>query len=317
MLTALILIAGRYKFIQTFSVFMVASFTLITIINLFMLQNNATYAVTWNDIVQGMSFRLPEKNVSMNVFPLATALMTFGIIGVGASELITYPYWCLERGYGRWTGPRDDSSQWAERARGWLRVMRWDAWCSMVVYTFATIAFYLLGAAILGRIKLKPEGTELIRTLSVMYEPVFGAATQMLFLFGAFAVLYSTFFVANASHARVFPDALRVCGIVRKDEKFYRRLTRIFSGVFPFLCLIVYVIIPAPLALVMLSATMQAIMLPMVSLAAIYFRYKKSDSRITPGIFWDAFLWLSALGMLIAGGWLAITRVFPDLQKMI
>ncbi|MCH7592762.1 MAG: hypothetical protein IH989_08295 [Planctomycetes bacterium] len=136
-----------------------------------------------------------------------------------------------------------------------------------------------------------------------MYEPVFGSTTQILFLFGAFAVLYSTFFVANASHARVFPDALRVCGVVRKDEQSYRRLTRIFSGVFPFLCLIVYVLIPAPLALVLLSGTMQAIMLPMVSLAAIYFRYKKSDSRITPGKFWDAFLWLSALGMLIAGGW--------------
>ena len=183
--------------------------------------------------------------------------------------------------------------------------------------TAAISAWVLLGAAILGRIQLTPEGTELIRTLSVMYEPVFGSTTQILFLFGAFAVLYSTFFVANASHARVFPDALRVCGIVRKDEQSYRRLTRIFSGVFPFLCLIVYVLIPAPLALVLLSGTMQAIMLPMVSLAAIYFRYKKSDSRITPGKIWDAFLWLSALGMLIAGGWLAITKVFPSLQRMI
>ena len=27
------------------------------------------------------------------------AFAAFGIIGVGASELIYYPYWCLEKGY--------------------------------------------------------------------------------------------------------------------------------------------------------------------------------------------------------------------------
>ncbi len=38
---------------------------------------------------------------------IVTALATFGIIGVGASELISYPYWCLEKGYARSAGPEN------------------------------------------------------------------------------------------------------------------------------------------------------------------------------------------------------------------
>ena len=302
-ITAVVLVIGRYGFIQTFSTLLVGSFTLITIVNLFALQfNDAGWAVTWQDLVNGMSFSLtPADEVVGDVKPLATALATFGIIGVGAAELLAYPYWCLEKGYATFTGPRDESEAWADRARGWLRVMRWDAWCSMVVYTFATIAFYLLGAAILGRLQLAPEGPEMIRTLAVMYEPVFGSWTRVLFLFGAFAVLYSTFFVANAGHARVFPDALRVMGFVSDDERTKKLLLTIFSGVFPFTCLIVYCFIPAPTVLVLASGLMQAVMLPMIAGAALYFRYMRSDNRVAPGKAWDAFLWISSGGMLLAG----------------
>ncbi len=315
-ITAAILVIGRYHFIQTFSTVLVASFTLITIINLIALQSDATYAVTWENIVNGFRFQLTPRDQVIGLSPLATALATFGIIGVGGNELVSYPYWCLEKGYARFTGPRDDSPEWAERARGWLRVMRWDAWCSMIVYTFATIAFYLLGAAILHQIGLIPEGTEMIRTLAVMYEPVFGTWTTILFLFGAFAVLYSTFFVANASHARVFPDALRVCGAGDKDDKSYRRRIRFFSGLFPFLCLIVYIFFPKPTALVLASGVMQALLLPMLSFAALYFRYRRSDRRVAPGRLWDVFLWISAIGMLVAGAWLALTVFFPALKEL-
>ena len=88
-----------------------------------------------------------------------------------------------------------------------------DAWLSMAVYTTATVAFYLLGAAVLGRAGLDPSGEHLVRTLAQMYEPVFGEWAPTLFLVGAFAVLYSTFFVATASLARVVTDATRVMGI--------------------------------------------------------------------------------------------------------
>ena len=42
----------------------------------------------------------------------------------------------------------DESDEWARRARGWIRVLQWDAWGSMVIYTISTVAFFLLGAAV-------------------------------------------------------------------------------------------------------------------------------------------------------------------------
>ena len=307
--TCFILAMGRYGLIQSFSTVMVASFTVITVANLVALQMTGDWAVTWNELWSGMQFRLPPSQASSGVSPVSTALQTFGIIGVGASELVTYPYWCLEKGYASFTGPRDSSKAWEDRARGWLRVMRWDAMLSMVVYTFATMAFYLLGAAILGRVGLNPGGQTMIRTLAVMYEPVFGSWTQVLFLFGAFAVLYSTFFVANASHARVFPDALRVLKLGDPSEQAYRRNVRIYSGIFPLACLFVYLVFPNPAKLVLASGFMQALMLPMLSAAALYFRYYRCDDRLKPGLAWDICLWISAVGMLIAGGWLAYAKL--------
>jgi len=317
--TAVLLVVGRYGLIQSFSAAMVATFTLITIINLFMLQSHENWSVGEGDIIDGLRFRLPPKDPGSGAAPLATALATFGIIGVGASELIAYPYWCLEKGYARFTGPHDETPQWADRARGWMRVMRYDAWCSMFLYTFATIVFYLLGAAILGRTGLNPGGTEMIRTLSTMYEPVFGRLAQWLFLFGAFAVLYSTFFVATAGHARVFPDALRVLGIIPHHEQAYRFWIRLFSGLFPFICLTFYLFIQAPKLLVLTSALMQAIMLPMLAAAALYLRYQRCDRRIVPGTFSNLLLWISAAGMLIAGvwaAWEALPRLWEEWQRL-
>jgi len=45
--------------------------------------------------------------------------------------LIGYPYWCLEKGYGKSIGKREEGSggenkAWEKRAAGWLRVMKWD-----------------------------------------------------------------------------------------------------------------------------------------------------------------------------------------------
>jgi hypothetical protein len=175
----------------------------------------------------------------------------------------------------------------------------------MVIYTFATVAFFLLGAAILGRSGLNPEKSEMIRTLAVMYEPVFGSLAQVLFLFGAFAVLYSTFFVANACHTRVFPDTLRVLGLIGATDRDYQRWTGILCVVFPVMAYLFYVVIPAPALLVLISGVMQAVMLPMLAAAAIFFRYKRCDRRVVPGVLWDLLLWLSALGMLVAGAWAA------------
>ena len=317
--TSVLLVVGRYRLIERVTTTMVASFTLMTILTVLMLQTTISFSISWQDLVNGFSFRLPPPNPAAGqaaANSLATALKTFGVIGVGASELISYPYWCIEKGYARFTGPKDESEGWAQRARGWMNVMRWDAWCSMVIYTVATVAFYLLGAAVLKRANLDPKDDSLMRTLNVMYEPVFGAWSGWLFLIGAFAVLYSTYFVANAGHSRVFSDALRVAGVAANTEDARRRRITFLSGFLPLLCLAVFLLMPkAPDQLVLFSGMMQAIMLPMLSVAALFFRYRRNDKRVSPGIVWDIFLWISTIGMFIAAGALVYSEVNKALSK--
>lgn len=308
--TVLILVVGRYGLIQNFSMVMVAAFTAVTVFCVFGLQTHEAWAVHWSDLKQGLSFRLPPIVEDMSRWtPLATALATFGIIGVGTNELITYPYWCLEKGYARFTGRHDETDQWADRARGWLRVMRWDAGVSMLVYTFATVAFYLLGAAVLHRAGLDPAGSQLVHTLGEMYVPVFGTWAKWLFLFGAVAVLYSTFFVANAGHTRVASDAVRVFGAGARTDSSRQAWIRFFCVFFPIFALTTCIFIRKPAELVLISGVMQAMMLPMLAGATLYFRYCRCDRRITPGILWDMALWTSAAGMLLAGGWIAVTKL--------
>jgi Mn2+/Fe2+ NRAMP family transporter len=303
LVSIVLLVLGRYRMIENVSTFLVASFTFVTIFNLLYLQLLPEWRVSWADFLSGLSFRVPEGK------GLSVALAAFGIIGVGATELIQYPYWCLEKGYAKWTGPRDSSDDWERRARGWIRVLKWDAWCSMVVYTFATIAFYLLGAAILGRTGLDPDGEQMIRTLCQMYVPVFGAAAQAVFLFGAFAVLYSTFFVATASHSLVCADALRVFSLSARDEPSRRRWIRTFSIALPLLFLGSYAYFQAPKQLVLAGGFMGALMLPLLGTAALFFRYRRCDERLKPGRLWDIGLWTSCVGLLIAGGYAFYTNV--------
>jgi len=303
LITIVLLVVGHYRLIQNVSTALVATFTLVTLINLFYLQALPEWRVSWAELVEGMSFHIPEGK------GMTVALAAFGIIGVGATELIQYPYWCLEKGYAKWTGPRDDSPEWEARAHGWVRVLRWDAWCSMVVYTFATVAFYLLGAAILGRTGLDPDGDQMVRTLGQMYVPVFGTAAQVVFLFGAFAVLYSTFFVATASHARVCADALRVFGVSAGDERTYRWWVRTFCIVLPLLFLGSYIFFNAPKQLVLAGGFMGALMLPLLGVAALYFRYRRCDARLVPGRLWDTGLWLSCAGLFVAGAYALYTKV--------
>jgi Mn2+/Fe2+ NRAMP family transporter len=307
--TSVLLVVGRYSLIQRFSTALVSSFTLLVICNLLILQRNPDFGFSAAEFFSGFTFSTTEPGAVPDGRAVRTALAAFGIIGVGAAELVTYPYWCLERGYARFTGPNDHSPQWVERARGWMRVMRFDAWGAMLVYTFSTVAFYLLGASVLHRVGLNPEKSDMVRTLAVMFVPVFSDWAATVFLFGAFAVLYSTFFVAIAAHARVFADGMRVIGLIDDDDATRQRWVTRLSGFFPVLCVIIFVIFPSPARLVLLSGVAQGIMLPMLAAAALYFRYRRAVPGLTPGSWWDAFLWLSAAAMLWTGLWTIYSEV--------
>lgn len=304
LLTMAFLFNGRYGVVQAIATTLVFVFTVATIVNVFGLQTNPDWALRWDDLVRGLSFRLPQGDDPRAA--IGTALATFGIIGVGATELISYPYWCLEKGYGRYTGPRTEDDEWLARARGWLRVLRYDAFASMVVYTIATIAFFITGSAVLFRSGLDPEGVRMVSTLGEAYRPVFGATASELFLIGAVAVLYSTFLVAIASQSRIYTDALGLFKLLdTTDRRLVSRSVRAFGVLMPAGCLAMCWAGLDPVYAVLVSGFMQALMLPILAGAALYFRFVRIDRRLAPGRLWDAMLILSAVGLLVAGGWAA------------
>jgi hypothetical protein len=298
--TIALLYPGKYGIVQNLSTAMVVVFTFITVGNVLALQTKPAFALSLSDL--GHAFGLPERS-SSGVSPLATALATFGIIGVGASELVAYPYWCLEKGYSRFTGPRSDEPSWAERARGWLRVMLYDSFLSMVLYTVATLAFFIMGAAVLHRQGLDPDGMRMVSTLLEQYRPVFGEYARWLFLIGAIAVLYSTFLVANAGHSRTYTDFFMLCGLLKHNPVVHRRSISALSVILPLLSLAIFCSGANPVTLVKIGGFMQATMLPMLGFAAVYFRYRRTDERLKPGRLWDLLLVVSCLGLVVAGAW--------------
>ena len=299
--TALVLVFGRYRTIEWLSSVMVALFTLFTVAAVVALAWTP-YRIDPGDVAKGLSFKLPPN--------FSVAFAAFGIIGVGASELIYYPYWCLEKGYAGYVGPNDGTQAWRERARGWLRVMKVDAWVSMAIYTTATIAFYLLGAAVLHAKGVPVTDKDLMANLSQMYRESFGIVGFWCYLLGALIVLYSTIYVATASNGRLVADLLRLLGVVRDDSEMRRsQIVRITCVVLPILYFVLYAAIGAPVSLVLVGAFAQALMLPLLAASALYFLYRRSEPALRPGRCWVAFLWASALVVGSVGLYQAWERV--------
>ena len=306
-----LLAAGSYKLVERTSTIMVAMFTFMTVVCVVLLPWTG-HALTWGDVASGLTFDIPEAAI-------AAAVVMFGITGVGASELIAYPYWCIEKGYARFAGPRDNSAAWSRRAAGWMRVLKLDAWVSMIIYMAATIAFYLLGAAILhgetGGAGLPGSVAGMLETLARMYVPVLGEqAAVWLIVAGAFAALYSTFFAATAANIRTLVDLLHLNGIIRLegwDDR--RRWIRRFCIGFPFLNLALFIWFPNPVRLVIVGGFAQALTLPMIACAAVYLRYRRTDRRITSGLLWDLFLWLSMLAFFAT----ALYGVWDSYSKLV
>jgi Mn2+/Fe2+ NRAMP family transporter len=290
---ALILSHGRYGPVERVSTLMVVTFTLGTIAAVFAL-HWTPYRIEFEQIRYGFGFHRPDS--------FTTAFAAFGVTGMGAAELIFYPYWCLEKGYARFVGPRDGSAEWLERANGWLHVMRVDAWLSMVVYTVGTICFYLLGAAVLHATGQEVAGDQMVPALSSMYVEAFGPAGGYVFLVGAFVVLFSTVFVSTASNARLFADgatSFRLVGSPTPERR--ARLVRAASVGIPVFLVVVYLVVGAPVYLVMVGALAQALMLPFLAFAAVYLRYRLTAESLRPGLVWTAFLWVAFASMVAVG----------------
>ena len=283
-LTLVLLLGGGYTRIERLAMVKVGLFTLLTFLAAVLLIRMPQY-FSWNDCLKGLAFRLPGNG-------LATAVAVFGITGVGTTEMFMYPYWCVEKGYARFTGRQEASGAWKDRARGWIRVMHIDIIASMVIYTLATIAFYLLGAGVLHGMGLVPAAKDMIPVLSNIYTETFGPWALWLFYIGAIATLYGTIFAATAAHSRLYADMVRLMGFFRKDD-YGRRL--FFRNVFVWVLTIVPVCLffffKSPVKMVVAGGLAQACLLPVVGIGAVYFRHKHLAPVVAPRRWVTVALW--------------------------
>lgn len=285
-LTLYILIIGGYKRIELISFLLVSMFTLLTIFCAIILVRNPQF-FSLEEFLKGFSFELPPGG-------LASAVAVFGITGVGATEMLMYPYWCIEKGYARFTGPNDGTESWVRRARGWIRVMLVDIFCSMVVYTAATVAFFLLGAGVLHGLGIVPSARDMMQVLSRTYTETLGPWSLYLFWLGAIATFYSTIISSTGAHARLFADMFRLLGVYGdRDYAARLRYQRLFVVLLNTTAIVLYFALQSPVAMVKAGGVAQAIMLPVIALGTLYLLHRHLPKVVAPSRLNLAAVWIA------------------------
>jgi Mn2+/Fe2+ NRAMP family transporter len=224
--TLFLLSGGLYATLETAVTIMVAGFSLSVLICLALVQASP-YHFSWEQLASGFSLRIPP-GAGYAVISL------IGALGTTANEMFMYPYWILEGGYARHVGRPErpgPSETWYRRARGWLHVMKVDAFCATALATLVTLGYYLVGAAVLAGRDI--GGLDVVKDVSRIYTETYGPWSYVVFMFGGFCTLYSTLVVVAAATGQMGADFAASLGAIRgEDEPARRRVIRRVTFVF-------------------------------------------------------------------------------------
>lgn len=290
---SLLIYKGYYSLVERSSLVMTVSFTVLTIGAVCALAFTP-YAISMEQFLSGFAFRLSPEVV-------AVAIGAFGITGVASDEIIAYNYWCLEKGYAAYTGPRDDTDDWKRRARGWTQVMYLDAFVAMVIYTSVTAAFYLLGAAVLHARDAIPQGDQLIGTVALIYTESLGPGVRIAYLVGAFFVLYSSLFASLAAWSRMYSDIFGQIGWINfYDIGERKRVIAALAWLCPPLWAFAYLFVSLPVGMILFGGIVGSLLLLIIVYAALHFRYRQFQ-LMHPGPLYDTAFWFSILSICFVG----------------
>jgi Mn2+/Fe2+ NRAMP family transporter len=287
-------LANRYELVENISTWLVLLVTLFAVAMVFLVQYTE-FAWSGGDIAGGLRFQIAAGAMGI-------ALAMFGMTGVGAGEITAYTYWVVEKGYAAWTGPNDGSESWVGRARGWIKVMKLDAWVSWAVYTVSTAAFYMLGAAVLNPQGLQPEGTQVMEVISGIFSSTVGQWGGTLFLVGAGVALFKTIIANVPSLGRQVANTLSVFGAFDWKDMIVRdRWMRVIMIILPITWGTLGVLANAPLALVIIAGILNALFLMGVAVATLYLSRTQTDPRVKDGNGFMTLLVISALAIFAVG----------------
>ncbi len=301
-ITLALLLGGGYGRIERLAMVKVGLFTMLTFMAALLLLRMPKY-FSWDAFWDGFKFKMPGSG-------FADAVAVFGITGVGASELFMYPYWCIEKGYARFAGRRDGSAEWQQRALGWIRVMHTDIIASMIIYTLATIAFYLLGAGVLHGMGLVPKNSDMISTLSNIYTQTLGGWSRWLFYLGAIITLYGTIFASTAANSRIFADMLRLLGVFRAEDATARvRYRNVFILALTLTPVILILNLTDPVQMVRIGGIAQALMLPIIGLGVLHLHHSFLLKDMKVSRWMTAGLWMATVVIVILMGYSMIEGI--------
>lgn len=293
LITSLLIFNGKYGRVEKISLLMIAVFTILTLTSLYFLRFTS-FAFTLSTVWQQLAFNLTPEIVGI-------AIGAFGITGVASDEIIAYNYWCLEKGYASYCGPRTDTPEWKKRAQGWINVMYLDAAVAMIIYTTVTVAFYLLGAAVLHHQREVPVGNEVIQTLALIYTQTLGPGVRTMYLIGAFFVLFSSLYASLAAWTRLYADAFGQLGWINFSDMHVRnRVITVLAWVFPVTWSLAYLYIQLPVLMVLSGGVVGSFMLFIVVFAALQYKYFQ-PRFLSDSIPYDIAFWISIVSIFAVG----------------
>jgi hypothetical protein len=143
-----------------------------------------------------------------------------------------------------------------------------------------------------------PAESDTIAVLSNIYTQTLGEWALWVFYVGAVVTLYGTIFASTAAHARLFADAMRIAGAYDRDDAASRiRWRRRFVVVLSVLPVLGFWFFRSPVQMVVTGGVAQALMLPLIGIAAIYLRHRRLPANVRPGHATTALLWVSTIVM--------------------
>ncbi len=265
-----------YQDLEKLITLMVGIFSGSVLIGVCLIQRTE-FAITGEQIRSGLTFSLgPDSEAG--AYAVVSLL---GALGATANEIFMYPYWILEKGYGRHLGS-PDSPDWTQRARGWIRVLQFDVAVCTLLATVITVGYFLMGSAVFFGHGEVPQGDGVLPRLSAMYTQSFGTWSYAVFIAGAFCTLLSTLVVGIAAGGRMWADMLSSTGLIDGGNLRSRHRThRTFETVAMTLCLNVGVVLGVtPEKLVIFGQYVNGVFCtPLLMLAVCWLAFK-TDKRV-------------------------------------
>ena len=122
-------------------------------------------------------------------------------------------------------------------------------------------------------------------------------------MIGAVFVLFSTLFSALAGWTRLYSDAFGAIGLIDfQNHKQRKRTIAILAWFFPILWAVLFFKFQEPVFMVLAGGAITSVILLLVVVGVIQFRFKRLPSELKPGPLYDIALIVSVAAILVLAG---------------